>query len=85
MHREHAGVDSDPSALRFDAPVTQTGQVEDTTWRDGKPVREVKLDSRASLLTGASYVSSLNPNLDSLFTENFEWIAEVATSQSGQL
>ena len=53
-------------SFQFEAP---------SSWPDERPVKQVKLDSSASLLTGASYVSSLNPDLSKLFTENFEWIA----------
>lgn len=61
-------------SFQFEAPEDHA------SWRDGRPVRLVKLDSSASLLTGASYVSSLNPKLDGLFTENFEWIASAAAT-----
>jgi hypothetical protein len=72
-------------SFKFEAAVAQTDQVADANCRHRRPVRLMKLDSSAALLTGASYVSSLNPNLDALFSDTFAWIADAAaTTGCGQ-
>jgi hypothetical protein len=74
-------------SLAYQAPFTRTEE-DSTNWRDGRLMRLVKLlRSAAPLVSGASlgFVVSLNPDLDALFAENFEWMAKaVATAQSGQ-
>jgi hypothetical protein len=42
-------------------------------------MRVVKLDKSAvPLVTGSTYIS-INPDLNGLFSDNFEWIANILT------
>jgi len=64
-------------SFTFESPLDHCGGVRARP-ADGRPVKVVKLDSRASVLGGSSlgrYVS-VNPDLGGLFAENFEWMAE---------
>jgi hypothetical protein len=65
-------------SFQFETAIAQPDRDADTSCRDARPVRLVKLDSSAALFTGASYVSFLNPNLDTLFSDNLAWIATAA-------
>jgi len=74
-------------SLRFEVPRASPNQAE-TAWDDGRPLRQVILDrSAAPLVKGSSlgYIVSLNPDLNGLFSENFEWMARtVAAGYGGQ-
>lgn len=59
---------------KLQLPSSEEGGVD---WHGGKPVRFVKLDKRATPLVGTSglrFISTINPDLSGLFTENYNWI-----------
>jgi alpha/beta superfamily hydrolase len=67
-------------SFQFQGPVAPSDEGGETSLLGRRPVRLLKLDSSAALLTGASYVYSLNPNLNQLFTDNFDWMAKAVAA-----
>jgi alpha/beta superfamily hydrolase len=65
-------------SLKFETPFGEDGEAR-APGAGARPVRAVKLDRSATpLVTGSTYLS-INPDLNGLFTDNFEWIAKVLT------
>jgi alpha/beta superfamily hydrolase len=65
-------------SFQFETPLGESGDA-CTEWAAGRPVRVVKLDKSAvPLVTGSTYIS-INPDLNGLFSDNFEWIANTLT------
>jgi len=63
-------------SFQFETPLGEGGDA-DAAWVGGRPVRAVKLDKSATpLIKGSTYVS-INPDLNGLFADNFEWIAKM--------
>ena len=66
-------------SFEIEAPFNRTDD-DNSTGSSDRPIRVVKLDRSAALLSGSSYLVSLNPDLTQLFAGNFEWIAEAVTT-----
>jgi hypothetical protein len=68
-------------SLKFEVPLITCDETS-STWT-GKPVRSTPLDKRAAPLVKGSTMGylSVNPDLNQMFADNFEWIAEALAVQ----
>jgi hypothetical protein len=72
-------------SFRFEAPLAE-GDETGASWKRGRPVRLVKLDSGPGAKLKGSAMGlpiSLNLDLSGLFADNFEWMANAQTTKQG--